>query len=106
MRYLTSILLLGVLTGCSSTPEFVPVEASMECAYSKDVTSHNGSVDVKQRSKCSTNPLEVYATEPPSIQCMYNQLRYDNNLTGEITYVRVKRCRDQITGDWYVVSTH
>mgnify|MGYP007043466107 CR=1 FL=1 len=109
MRYLINVALVALalaVTGCSSTPQFVPVEASMECVYRSDTTSVNGNVDIAKQSKCSTNPLEVYATAPPSIQCMYNQTRYDNTLTGRTNYVRVKRCRDQVTGNWYVVSTH
>jgi hypothetical protein len=110
LSYLISIPLLGVvlivLSGCSSTPAFVPVEASMDCVYSSDTQSNNGDIDHSKRSKCSTNPLELYANTPPSIQCMYSEQEFFNSVTGAKTNVRQKRCRDQITGNWYTVSTH
>ena len=110
LSYLISIPLLGVvlivLSGCSSTPAFVPVEASMDCVYSSDTQSNNGNIDHSKRSKCSTNPLELYANTPPSIQCMYSEQEFFNSVTGAKTNVRQKRGRDQITGNWYTVSTH
>ena len=91
IRYLTSVLLVGVvLAGCSSTPEFVPVEASMECVYSTDTSSNNGDINHSKRSKCSTNPLALYATTPPSTQCMYLDQPYFTSVTGERTTVRQK----------------
>jgi len=93
VRYLISTLLVaGALTGCSSTPEFVPVEARMDCVYSSDTTTHNGDLDVKKRSKCSTNPLELYATEKPTIRCMFNPVDQYNPISGETRRVYHKRC--------------
>lgn len=60
LRYLTSLILVGsVLGGCSSTPQFVPVEATLECVVSKDTITHNGEHNVTTEENCSNDPIKV-----------------------------------------------
>jgi len=60
LRYLTSLFLITlVLGGCSSTPEFVPMEANLECVMSKETITHNGEHDLKTRETCTNDPIEL-----------------------------------------------
>lgn len=58
--YLISIAAIGLLLGgCSSTPKFEPVEASLECVVSKDTVTHNGEHSVTTEESCSNDPEKV-----------------------------------------------
>jgi len=100
-HYLTSIVVLGLmLGGCSSTPKFVPVEASLDCVVSKETTTHNGNHDLKTSEQCTNNPIELAKRQGIDFKTCRQYRNPDAIINGSRKTIRGVICWDE-NGDFH-----